>query len=112
MNYFGTDLTSAGHYVFNLDGEYMESLSSHLINTLSFHPEYLVTNLPIGEVIYYQGGGYTVVGFAGSCYDKRPGSKSIYWVRELITKEEMIERIKKNKLAMKIINNYEFKINW
>jgi len=111
MEYFGTDLTECGHYRWNIDDEYLEN-SKLRFDDLPFHPEGLTNNMSNGSVIYYQGGGYTVIGICGSCKDRRPGSKSIFWVKEIITKEEMIDKIKQNKLAMKIINAMPFDIVW
>jgi len=112
MEYFGTNLTEAGHYCWLLNGERISRVEGAMFNNIPFHPEYLTNNLPVGEVVFYQGGGYTVIGIAGSCIDTRGGTKSIFWVKEIITKNEMIERIKQNSLAIKIITNMPFKIKW
>lgn len=109
MEYFGTSLTEAGHYRRNLDNWYKTSLR---VDDLPFHPEHLTNNLKRGEVIFYQGGGYTVIGISGAPADDRPGCKSIFWVKEIITKEEMIERIKSNELAMRLINALPFDVNY
>ena len=79
---------------------------------LPFHPEYLTSELPKGEVIFYQGGGFTVLGIAGSCKDERPGTKSVFWVKKIITKEEIVKVIMQNIPAMKIINALPFKVRW
>ncbi len=111
MDYFGTDLTDYGHYTFNMDGERMIK-TWQKIDKLPFHPENLTTGLPKGEVIFYQGGGYTVIGISGSCKDERGGTKSIFWVNETITKGQMIQRIMRNACAIKIINAFCFNVNW
>lgn len=111
MEYFGTKLDDHGHSRSNLDGEYMVSLWNKF-DDLPFHPENLTNKLPKGEVVFYQGGGFTVLGISGSCIDDRPGTKSIFWVKEIITRGQMIERINQNKLAMKIINAMPFEVKW
>ena len=79
---------------------------------LPFNPEGLTNNLPKGETIFYQGGGYTVFGISGSCIDTRPGTKSIFWVKETISRDEIIDCIEMNEIAMKIINTMPFKVQW
>lgn len=111
MDYFGTNLDDFGHYAFNLDGDRMQKTWVK-IDKLPFHPENLTTDLPKGEVVFYQGGGYTVVGFAGSCKDTRPGTKSIFWVKEILTREQMIQAIMRNACALKIINKLPFEVRW
>jgi hypothetical protein len=111
MEYFGTNLTEHGHYRFDIDGERLVK-TWQKFNDLPFHPENITTNLPNGEVVFYQGGGFTVLGISGSCVDERPGSKSIFWVKEIISKEEMIIRIHSNKCARAIIDKMKFIINW
>ena len=109
MEYFGTSLTEHGHYRRDLNNWHGISIR---FDDLPFNPGHLTNNLKKGEVVFYQGGGYTVIGIAGSCKDERPGTKSIFWVNEIITKEEMIERIKSNEIAMKIINAMPFVVNY
>lgn len=109
MEYFGTSLSVHGHYTWLIDDNKMTSTWLKL-ESLPFHPECLTNNLPKGEVIFYQGGGYTVIGIAGSCKDMRPGTKSIFWVKEIITREQMIEKIQQNKVAMQIIKAMPFKV--
>lgn len=110
MKYYGTGLTSAGHNIFDMSGDYMNSEGINF-SQLPFHPEELTNNLPNGQVVFYQGGGFTVLGISGGCYDKRPGTKSIFWLKESLSKEEIVNRIKENKLAMEIINAMPFEVN-
>ena len=111
MEYFGTNLTSAGHYRWNLNNDYLQSGSIDF-HGLPFNPEGLTKDIPKGGVIFYQGGGFTVLGISGSCSDDRPGTKSIFWVKEIISKSKIIDKIKSNKLASEIINKMPFEINW
>ena len=113
MEYFGTSLDQHGHYRFLLEGNHMDKVSySPYKKGIPFDPESLTEDLPKGEVVFYQGGGFTVIGIAGSCKDTRPGTKSIFWVREIISKEEMIQKIKEHPMAMKIINAMPFEVMW
>jgi len=110
MEYFGTNLIEYGHYRWNIDDGFQQM--NYRFEQLPFHPENLTNKLPKGEVIFYQGGGYTVIGIAGSCKDERGGTKSIFWVNEIVSMDEMIGRIKNNQTAMRIINAMSFKIKW
>ncbi len=112
MKYFGTSFTEHGHYVFEIDGMPTMIKTWERIDNLPFHPEELTINLPNGDVIYYQGGGFTVIGISGSCKDTRPGTKSIFWVEEILTYKEMKDRILDNIIAKKIINSMAFTVKW
>lgn len=112
MEYFGTDLMYHGHYRWNLDGdEYMQKMYNRF-EELPFDPEGLTKTLRKGDVAFYQGGGYTVIAIAGSCKDDRPGTKSVFWVKEIITRSEIIMQINQNHLAMKLIRAMNFEIKW
>lgn len=113
MEYFGTDLDTHGHYRFLLDEKGMQKVYySEYRRGIPFNPEGLTDALPKGDVIFYQGGGFTVIGIAGSCKDTRGGTKSIFWLKEIMTREEMIQRIKAHPMAMKIINAMPFEVKW
>lgn len=111
MEYFGTNLTEHGHYRFVLTETGMRKNWSKF-DDLPFHPENLTNNLPKGETTFFQGGGYTVIAIAGSCKDERPGTKSVFWVKSTIDRDEMIENIKGSKTAMSIINRFPFEVKW
>lgn len=111
MNYFGTDLTTHGHYIFELEDNRMTKTGIDF-RGLPFHPEELTNNLPKGEVIFYQGGGYTVLGISGSCKDTRPGTKSIFWIDKIVTKSELSEILYTIPIAKTIIDQMDFVINW
>lgn len=111
LEYFGTNLTEAGHYRWELNGDRMAG-SNLRLRDLPFNPEELTNNLQFGEVIFYQGGGFTVLGISGSCRDKRGGTKSIFFTKEILTRGEMIDKILNVPIAKNIIEAMPFKINW
>ncbi len=102
MKYFGTSLAEHGHYIFEIKDMSMIKQGIQF-NYLPFHPEELTNNLPKGKVIFYQGGGFTVIGISGSCKDTRPGTKSIFWVQEIITYNELKNQILSNAITKAII---------
>lgn len=111
MEYFGTNFSEKGHCRWNITNEKFENIINRFID-LPFHPEEMTNHLKNGNVIYYNGDGYTVLGISGSCLDTRPESKTIFWLKENLTKDEMIAKIMLNKLADKIIKSLPFEIKW
>lgn len=111
MNYFGTSLTSAGHYFWTLDGEYMES-SKIYFKDIPFNPEEMPTARTKGSVEYYHIEGYTICAIAGSCKDTRWGTRSVFWINEDIEFGELLERIKSIPIAQKILAQMPFEINF
>lgn len=114
MNYFGTQLTSAGHFFWKLDGDFIDRKGAATFSELPFDPE----NLPhekltkrLGEVHFYHIGGYSILRIEGSCYDKRPASKSVFFLKEIITKDEMRDKILSIPIAKKIIAQMPFQVN-
>ncbi len=111
MEYFGTDLSDHGHYRFVLQDNVMQK-NWRDFKDLPFHPESLTNNLPKGSVIFYQGGGFTVLGISGSCKDERGGTKSIFWLKEVLTFEEIKQRILDTPIAVRMINKMIFYVKW
>ena len=110
MEYFGTNLDEHGHYTWDLSGDYMTKIGLLPKNT-PFNPEELTNNLPKGNVVFCKDyAGFTILAIAGSCIDKRGGTKSVFWEKENISKEEMIERIMANKHSKTIINAMPFDV--
>lgn len=110
MYYFGTSLTEHGHYQWELTEGGMSSIRD--IRDLPFNPEGITKNLQNGKVVYFQGGGYTAIAIAGSCTDQRPGSVSVFFVKELISFNDMRLRISETRTALHIIHQMKFKIDW
>ena len=111
MYYFGTSLNEYGHYLWDLEGERMINRGINFKH-LPFNPEELTNNFLKGKVMFYQCTGYTVIGIAGSCKDERGGTKSIFWVLEKISFDEMKERILNDPVAKEIIDKMPFDILW
>ena len=108
LNYFGTDLSSAGHYFWVLiEGSIVNSRV--FFHDLPFHPEGLTGDLVKGKWVFDTFMGYSILAIAGSCTDDRGGTKSVFWIYEEVTKEELIGIIHHNTAAMKIINKFPFK---
>jgi phage-related protein len=114
MKYFGTDLTTHGHYIWNVGQNYLSD-SSIDFRGLSFDPEGLNRNQQKGEVTFlHTKDNMTVLAICGSCVDNRPGTKSVFWVPGILTKDDMILKIKSYPVLSDMIVKMEskFKIQW
>ncbi len=111
MYYFGTSLKNYGHFLWDLKEGIMRNQGIRF-DHLPFHPEQLTNNFLKGEVMFYQCTGHTVIGISGSCKDERLGTKSIFWVLEKISFNEMKERMLNDPVAKNIINKMPFEILW
>jgi hypothetical protein len=112
MNYFGTELTSAGHFMWEMIGSelYRNRMS---IGDCPFNPEALpYKKYKNGDVGYYQCFGFSILAICGSCKDNRAGSKSVFWLEGNFTADEMKERILTIPIGKKIIEQMSFKVQW
>lgn len=112
LDYFGTDLRSAGHYFWQLEGENFNK-SKTWFKDIPFDPE---TLLPVhtekGTVRYFREGGYAICAIAGSPIDKRYGTKSVFWTKEFIKLGHMKAIILSIPAAKKIIDQMPFEVRW
>lgn len=111
MEYFGTNLSEHVHYRWViLNGALHRQYTK--FDDLPFHPEYLTDNMEKGEVSFYQSSSYSVIAINGSPKDERPGSKSVFWEKEKLSREDLIKRIKENETAMALIDAMPFVVLW
>jgi len=112
MNYFGTDLDHAGHYFFETDDDILRS-SKISFKDIPFNPECLTEHVKwIGDVRWHQIEDYTICAIEGSCKDHRPGSHSVFWVKEKISFDELKQLILSTPICAKIINQMPFEVKW
>ncbi len=110
--YFGTRLDSAGHYFWTLHDSRLVR-SKVYFDDLPFNPESLTEdNQPLGAVRYLKFGDYRVCIIVGSCYDKRPGSKSVFWTTEDIRFGDFKNMILSIPIGKKIIEQMPFEVEW
>ena len=78
IEYFGTDLTTPGHYFWTLEGSVL-GRSERQWSELPFNPE----NFPVGkpnecimkgDTEFHIYKGYSILAIAGSCADSRGGT--------------------------------------
>jgi hypothetical protein len=116
LYYFGTNLNDSGHFAYRLSENDFNGTFYRFLDTIPFHPEYLTETLKDGETIFYsvQRGKYeyTILAIAGSPRDKRPGSKSVFWVQARLSINEMKDYILSFPIVQKIINQMPFQVKW
>jgi len=116
MQYYGTALNEKTHYLWKL-GRSTLFISRIRIFSLPFNPEVLPypengETLSNGDVRFYQFAGFSIMAIEGSCEDPRPGSKSVFFVQELIDEQQMKKRILAYPIAAKIIATMPFEVKW
>ena len=115
LEYFGTSLDSAGHYLWELEGNGCHR-SLRQFNALPFNPEGLpyFGNQPrkLGEVQFFNFCGFTIIAIYGSCKDSRPGSKSIFFTEATMSYKKLRQLIQSTLIAQKIISQMDFNIMW
>ena len=112
MNYYGTDLTSKGHYPFEVGKESLYS-ARYRLSDVPFNPE----GLPYkkhqnGDIGFYHFCGLTILAICGSCSDTRPGSKSVFWIEGTYTQQAIKDYLLKNTVTAKMIDQMPFEIKW
>ncbi len=118
IKYFGTNLTDAGHYIWSIHPEAQSVGWDRKLdfNEQPFHPESLTQGLQLGEVNWMQSispkGKFTICAIYGSCKDRRPGSKSVFWVDAAITYDALKELILKTPASAAIISAMPFEVKW
>lgn len=112
LDYFGTDLNSAGHFFWKLQGDRI-SRSPLWFDSIPFDPENILSNYAEkGTVQYHKINEYSICAIAGSCADKRYGTRSVFWTKEPVELKHFKEIILNVPIAKKIIEKMPFKVRW
>lgn len=107
LQYYGTTLDQSGHYMWELNKNF--NRSKYKLGDIPFNPEGLPYKAKaLGEVQWGRFAGFTVCSILGSCTDDRTGSKSVFFIEKEVKYGELMEIIKSNEIAMKIINQLPF----
>lgn len=115
IEYYGTLLDQAGHGFHTLTDGFDRNRTR--LENLPFNAE----GLPFhsrersygnGTVRFYNVFGFTICAIVGSPYDKRSGSKSIFFVEEDLTREVFEAKLKANETVKKIIAQMPFVVLW
>ena len=116
IGYFGTELNTHGHYLWTMSDERQLYDKNINLECLPFNPEDMPRRdkgetRTKGAVEFYQEHGYSILAIEGSCIDTRWGTKSVFFVKENISKAELITIIKAIPIAVEIINAMPFEVN-
>jgi hypothetical protein len=112
MNYFGTDLSSYGHYFWNLEGDHLIKLKDDF-NSIPFNPEGLLNPYAQKGLVWYgQVEDYAICAVSGSCYDKRVGTKSVFWVKGEVKSTDWKTLILGAPIGKKMIEQMPFEVQW
>lgn len=114
LHYFGTDISSAGHYFFILKGNHFCN-SRVNFKDLPFNPEGLPLSKTNGDVETFlitdfkRGKFYCILAICGSPVDRRGGCKSVFWIEggDMKTLDTVI---RETPVAMEIINKMPFNV--
>ncbi len=121
MYYFGTNLTEAGHFFFELQDDHMKRLGLSFPENggipisrqkqWPFNPEDFPRyskgeTSTRGEVGFYVEAGYTILAICGSPIDKRPGCKSVFFKKGDCSFVDMAEEVYAIAVAKKIIDSF------
>ena len=111
MYYFGTNLTSAGHFYFKINGGFASAwdLPESKDYLIPFNP-YYIKSKPKGTTDFFQIYGYTGIAISGSCTDTRGGTVSVFFVKENISKEEFMKRLNCIPTAQDILKAMPFDV--
>jgi hypothetical protein len=115
MEYFGTALDCAGHFFWELKGSEMHQ-TKQWFDKIPFNPEDMPRHeRPYirrkGEAVFYCENGYSILAIEGAPADTRWGSKSVFFLKEVLTKEEMINKIYGIPIAVMIIDTMPFEVD-
>lgn len=108
LEYFGTSMNDSGHYFWIIYAESM-SHSNRRFEKMPFNAEQLPwrdgKHLDVkGQSSIHNFAGFTIYAISGSPKDKRGGCKSVFFVEEHLTNEQMMQLITNTPMAMRIVN--------
>lgn len=115
LYYFGTDLATAGHYFWELNGYGILGLRGYGFKNIPFNPESVPLSRDKGDVERYvmtdftRGISYTIMAICGSPVDTRQGCRSVFWI-EGGDFEKLDKLIRDTPAAMAIINKMPFPV--
>lgn len=114
IEYYGTRLDQAGHYLYILEGNQMNT-NRRSFGNMPFNAEglpYAGDKLAYknGTVKWYNCFGFTICAIAGSCYDDRLGSKTIFFIEEDLTIAVFSKMLREIPIVQKIISQMKFPV--
>ena len=108
MFYYGTELDSYGHYLWELNGRFTRTGLPH--STLGFDPEKHRMQ-PRGHVKFEHEGGWTILYIGGSPKDTRLGTSSVFFLRGDFSRQDFVNLMRSNSVAMSIVERIPYDID-
>ena len=99
-----------GHYFWIVSEHVLSRSERNRKNILPFNPEALpwingkYVSEQTGQFCIYNFAGFTIIAYAGSPADNRPGSKSVFFVEADLSNEEMMKLILLTPMSKAIID--------
>lgn len=121
LYYFGTSQKDYGHYYWTCEGRFLSSMRREPVERLKlpFNPEDLIPVIPgwrkerepreNGDVDYFNIAPYSILYITGSCLDRRPGCKSVFFTKQDLSKKEMVAEVLKSDAAWNLIDAMSFR---
>lgn len=114
IEYYGTNLISAGHDMFIL-GQQDLKRNLRRLHELPFNAESLPwagkgREFNVGVVRFYNFAGFTICAISGAPSDNRSGSKSIFFVESEMTPENFKTALLHTPMFNKIIAKMPFEV--
>ena len=106
MKYFGTTLTTAGHYLFDLHKNGFGN-TYYDFKTIPFNPEEYPKQILRGQFAIYHVEDYTILAYCGSPIDMRGGCKSVFIENRDLPDNEMIDLVMSYPIAVQIIEKLQ-----
>lgn len=114
--YYGTNLTSYGHYFWHVTDTGLKSVNIRF-QDIPFNPEELPRH-PKGSGHYYQDGhcafytenGYSIFAITGSCKDHRQNSKTVFFTKGNFTFQQVWEALCDYQVFKDMIGQMKFRV--
>lgn len=111
IRYFGTDLKTAGHFIWQKADEHLNGRSLEFgglgIDPDSYPKPENGYYLQKGTMRYYYEKGYSILAIEGSPADDRPESKCVWFIKGEVSQEELLLKVKEVPVYQRILDYFK-----
>lgn len=113
--YYGTNLSQAGHYYWELEKDNLKYLGLRMEKPKFFspydYPEYEHgEKMRKGKSQFLHLNGHSILAIEGSCSDNRFGTRSVFFIEGIMEKDKFIELLKSHKIFNEMVDQMNFEI--